>query len=149
MLLPPTNMRGCERLEPYAGKLARTVLRGGGPSNGTSLPDRRFVNALVDAKKEPLLFATPKKEDLEKVSHWEKALDAITGLVVKSFSPDDCRVLARVLNGNSAVNIQKIDMIINHLNLIKKALLDNVSRQEVASLTQEGGTNAGLPIPMQ
>ncbi|MFZ5451481.1 MAG: ParB/RepB/Spo0J family partition protein [Thermodesulfobacteriota bacterium] len=109
---------------------------------------RRFVNALVDAKKEPLLFATPKKEDLEKVSHWEKALDAITGLVVKSFSPDDCRVLARVLNGNSAVNIQKIDMIINHLNLIKKALLDNVSRQEVASLTQEGGTNAGLPISM-
>jgi hypothetical protein len=110
---------------------------------------RRFVNALVDAKKEPLLFAAPKKEDLEKVSHWEKALDAITGLVVKSFSPDDCRVLTRVLNGNSAVNIQKIDMIISHLNLIKKALLDNVSRQEVASLTQEGGTDAGLRIQMQ
>jgi hypothetical protein len=60
-------------------------------------------------------------------------------------------VLARVLNGNSAVNIQKVDLIINHLNLIKKALLDNVSRQEVANLTQEtqeGGTDAGLPIPM-
>ncbi len=97
-------------LEPYAGKLARTVLRGGGLSNEASLPD--------------------------------------------SFSPDDCQVLARVLNGNSAVNLQKIDLIINHLNLIKKALLDNVSRQEVANLiqetqeTQEGGADTGLPIPM-
>jgi ParB family chromosome partitioning protein len=111
---------------------------------------RRFVNALVDAKKEPFLFAVPKKEDLETVCRWEKTLDAVTGLVVKSFSPDDCRVLARVLNGNSAVNLQKIDLIINHLNLIKKALLDNVSRQEVANLTQERqeDTNAGLPIPM-
>jgi ParB family chromosome partitioning protein len=111
---------------------------------------RRFVNAMVDAKKEQFLFAVPKKEDLETVYRWEKTLDAVTGLVVKSFSPDDCRVLARVLNGNSAVNIQKIDLIINHLNLIKKALLDNVSRQEVANLTQESqeGTNAGLPIPM-
>ena len=108
----------------------------------------------MDAKKERFLFAVPKKEDLETVSRWEKALDAVTGLVVRSFSPDDCQVLARVLNGNSAVNLQKIDLIINHLNLIKKALLDNVSRQEVANLiqesqeTQEGGADAGLPIPM-
>ncbi len=29
------------RLEPYAGKLARTVLRGGWTSNGSSLPDVR------------------------------------------------------------------------------------------------------------
>jgi ParB family chromosome partitioning protein len=115
---------------------------------------RRFVNALVDAKKERFLFAVPKKEDLETVSRWEKALDAVTGLVVRSFSPDDCQVLARVLNGNSAVNLQKIDLIINHLHLIRKALLDNVSRQEVANLiqetqeTQEEGADAGLPIPM-
>jgi ParB/RepB/Spo0J family partition protein len=111
---------------------------------------RRFVNALVDAKKEQFLFAVPKKEDLETVCRWEKTLDAVTGLVVKSFSPDDCRVLAKVMNGNSAVNLQKIDLIIHHLNLIKKALLDNVSRQEVANLTQESqeGTNADLPIPM-
>ena len=30
----------CERLEPYAGKLARTVLRGGWRSNALFLPDR-------------------------------------------------------------------------------------------------------------
>jgi hypothetical protein len=107
---------------------------------------RRFVNAMLDAKKERFLFAVPKKEDLETVSRWEKVLDAVTGLVVKSFSPDDCRVLAKVMNGNSAVNIQKIDMVITHLNLIKKALLDNASRQEVANLTQGGGADAAIPL---
>jgi hypothetical protein len=44
---------------------------------------RRFVNALVEARKQTALFALPKKEDLEVVSRWEKALDAVTGLVVK------------------------------------------------------------------
>jgi len=31
--------RGFGRLEPYAGKLARTVLRGGGCGNVAALPD--------------------------------------------------------------------------------------------------------------
>src|SRR4030042_682668 len=110
---------------------------------------RRFVNAMLDAKKERFLFAAPKKEDLETVSRWEKVLDAVTGLVVKSFSPDDCRVLAKVMNGNSAVNVQKIDMVITHLNLIKKALLDNASRQEVANFTQGGGADADLSLQVR
>jgi ParB family chromosome partitioning protein len=98
---------------------------------------RKFINALVDAKKETFLFAVPKKEDLETISRWEKVLDSVTGLVVKSFGQDDCKVLAKVLNGNSAVNVQKIDLVIRHLNLIKKAMLENSSRQEAAALIQE------------
>jgi hypothetical protein len=31
---------------------------------------RRFVTAMVDAKKQTALFALPKKEDLEVVSRW-------------------------------------------------------------------------------
>lgn len=33
----------------------------------------------------------------------------------------------------------KIDLIIKHLNLIKKAMLENSSRQEVVKMSQEGG----------
>jgi hypothetical protein len=100
---------------------------------------RRFVNVMVESKKERTLFALPKKEDLEVVARWEKSLDAVTGLIVKSFSPDDCRVLATVMQGNVQVNIMKIDLIIKHLNMIKKAMLENSSRQEVVILSQEGG----------
>ena len=98
---------------------------------------RKFINALLDAKKETFLFAVPKKEDLETINRWEKVLDAVTGLVVRSFGQDDCKVLAKVLNGNSAVNVQKIDLVIRHLNQIKKAMLENSSRQEAAALVQE------------
>jgi hypothetical protein len=65
-------------------------------------------------------------------------LDAAPGLVCKSFSPDDCRVLARVHQGNAHLNLAKIDLIIQHLNRIKKAMLENASRQEVSRLAQGG-----------
>jgi len=99
---------------------------------------RRFVNALVTARKQTALFALPNKEDLEIVNRWEKVLDAVTGLVCKSFSPDDCRVLARVHQGNAHLNLTKIDLIIQHLHRIKKAMLENASRQEVSRLAQGG-----------
>lgn len=97
---------------------------------------RRFVNAMLEAKKERFLFALPKKEDLEIIGRWQRTLDSVSGLVMKSFSPDDCRVLATVMNGNTAVNIEKIDLIIKHLNLMKKAMLENLSRQEVSGIIQ-------------
>jgi len=101
---------------------------------------RRFVNAMVDSKKDKVLFAMPKKQDLEIVNRWEKTLDAVTGLIVKSFSPEDCKVLARVCQGNAQVNLIKIDMIIKHLNQVKKAMLENASRQEVYGIIN-GGAN--------
>jgi len=101
---------------------------------------RRFVNAMVDSKKDKVLFAMPKKQDLEIVNRWEKALDAVTGLIVKSFSLEDCKVLARVCQGNAQVNLIKIDMIIKHLNQVKKAMLENASRQEVYGIIN-GGAN--------
>jgi hypothetical protein len=99
---------------------------------------RRFVNALVEAKKDQVLFELPKQQDLEIINRWEKTLEAVTGLIVKSFSPEDCKVLARVCQGNAQVNLMKIDLIIKHLNQIKKAMLENASRQEVYGLRQTG-----------
>lgn len=99
---------------------------------------RRFVNALVEAKKDQVLFEMPKQQDLEIINRWEKTLEAVTGLIVKSFSPEDCKVLARVCQGNAQVNLMRIDLIIKHLNLVKKAMLENASRQEVYGLRQTG-----------
>ena len=43
-----------QRLEPYAVKVARTVLRGGGDGNATSLPDVR--HEVVDVAVMPLEY---------------------------------------------------------------------------------------------
>ena len=64
--------------------------------------------------------------------------EAVTRLSTKSFSPEDCRVLAKVHQGNTQVNLEKIDLIVKHLNLIKKAMLESASRQEAARLAQGG-----------
>ena len=100
---------------------------------------RRFVTALVEAGRRGPFSPCPKKEELEVVSRWEKTLDAVTGLIVKSFAPDDCQVLARVFQGNAQANVLKIDLIVKHLNDIKKALLENASRQEVRQITKAEG----------
>jgi len=53
-----------KRPEPYAGKLARTVLRGGDASNGFSLPDRSLTGISPDLNYEPAfcgLFSAQRK----------------------------------------------------------------------------------------
>jgi ParB family chromosome partitioning protein len=97
---------------------------------------RQFVSALLEARKQTVLFEMPKKEHLEVLNRWERVLNAVTRLISKSFSPEDCRVLAKVHQGNTHVNLEKIEMIIKHLNLVKKAMLENASRQEAARLAQ-------------
>ena len=107
---------------------------------------RRFVNALVEADKQKAMFESPKKEHLETANRWERVLNAVTRLICKSFSPEDCRVLAKVYHGNTQVNLEKIDLIIKHLNLIKKAMLEAASRQEAARLTKGGKENVRVEV---
>ena len=56
LLIPPLfcrfDLSDFKRLEPYAGKLARTVLRGGVASNSYSLPD---IKPFVQLIKTPLM----------------------------------------------------------------------------------------------
>jgi ParB family chromosome partitioning protein len=97
---------------------------------------RRFVNALVDASKQTALFEQPKKDHLEVANRWERVLNAVTRLICKSFSPEDCRVLARVCQGDIQLNLTRLDLIMKHLSEIKKAMLEAASRQEAARLAQ-------------
>ena len=134
-IISPSQAFEMSRLsEPEEQELVFRKIKGGELPTYNHL--RRFVNALVEARKQTALFALPKKEDLEVVSRWEKALDAVTGLVVKSFAPEDCRVLAKVYQGNTQVNLAKIDLIVRHLNMIKKAMMENAGRQEVMRMVQ-------------
>jgi ParB family chromosome partitioning protein len=134
-IISPSQAFEMSRLsEPEEQELVFRKIKGGELPTYNHL--RRFVNALVEARKQTALFPLPKKEDLEVVSRWEKALDAVTGLVVKSFASEDCRVLAKVYQGNTQVNLAKIDLIVRHLNMIKKAMMENAGRQEVMRMAQ-------------
>jgi len=107
---------------------------------------RRFVNALVEAGKQTALFDQPKKEQLEVINRWERVLEAVTQLICKSFSPEDCRVLARVCQGDIQLNLTRLDLIMKHLSEIKKAMLEAASRQEAARLTKGGKENVRVEV---
>lgn len=49
VVTPRPPLRALFRLEPYAVKVARTVLRGGGGSNVVSLPDFGITKSSVNA----------------------------------------------------------------------------------------------------
>jgi hypothetical protein len=46
----PVRLRAVGRLEPCAGKLASTVLRGGSAGNGRLLPDEKAIAHPVDSR---------------------------------------------------------------------------------------------------
>jgi hypothetical protein len=50
------SQRRCPRLEPYDGKLSRTVLRGGGGGNAASLPGSRHAASIVAVTQKEVLM---------------------------------------------------------------------------------------------
>lgn len=93
---------------------------------------RRFVNALIEARRQRPLFELPSKEkQAEVVNRWERSLEAVSKLVGSSFSSKDCEILAKVYQGDTELNITKIDLVIGHLNMVKAAMLENLSSRQV------------------
>jgi len=62
-------------------------------------------------------------------------IEAIIGLIHRSFNRDDLSLLPMVLQGANRQNIEKIDEIIVQLNKIKRALLQAESHREVMEQT--------------
>jgi ParB family chromosome partitioning protein len=88
---------------------------------------RRFVNALVAARRQQPLFEVSAEKKAAVVSRWEKSLEAVSKLICSSFSSRDCEILSKVFEGDSELNIAKIDLVVNHLKMIKTALQENLS----------------------
>ena len=92
---------------------------------------RRFINSLLDTRRQPALFDMPSREkQAEVITRWEKSLKAVSELICSSFSAKDCEILAKVFKGDTDLNITKIDLITGHLKLIKNAMLENASARE-------------------
>jgi len=86
---------------------------------------RAFVNGLVDSRAEvPLFDITPLTEKERAVlTSYEGVMDRIVAFLNRSFKDNELVVLKKVLSGNRAENIDKIDHIIRHLQKIKSALV--------------------------
>jgi len=92
---------------------------------------RSLVNAMLFAQEQESFLPEPTPEEKAVNTKYDRMIDNIVQFINRCFNREDMTVLAAVLSPAARVNIERIDMIITHLNRIKKALLHADSTREV------------------
>ena len=96
---------------------------------------RALVNAIVAAEAQSSFLPEPTAQEIAVKNKYDQIIEKLVGFLTHAFNRDDMSVLSKVLAGSTKVNIEKIDLIIGHLNKIKKAMIKADSTQEVLGLT--------------
>ena len=96
---------------------------------------RALVNAIVAVEVQSSFLPKPTAQEIAVKNKYDQIIEKLVGFLTHAFNRDDMSVLSKVLAGSTKVNIEKIDLIIGHLNKIKKAMIKADSTQEVLGLT--------------
>jgi ParB family chromosome partitioning protein len=93
---------------------------------------RAFVDGLLDTSAEGTLFDIQPLTEKERavLTSYESAMDKIAAFLNRSFKDNELLILKKVLASNRAENIAKVDLIIQHLQKIRKALVVDSLHQE-------------------
>ena len=92
---------------------------------------RSLVNAMLFVQEQESFIPEPTAQEKEVNTKYDRMIENIVNFINRCFNRDDMTVLAAVLSPAAKVNIDRIDMIIAHLNRIKRALLQADSTREV------------------
>ena len=96
---------------------------------------RSLVNALIFVKEQESFLPEPTPQEREVNTKYDRMIEQIVAFINRCFNRDDMMVLSAVLSPAAKTNIERIDMIILHLNKIKRALLQADSTREVLEQT--------------
>jgi len=128
-ILNPSQAQEMSRVPKERQKFVFDCIRSGKASTYNKL--RSLVNAIVMAESQTSFLPEPTEREKTVVNKYDRMIESLTNFLGQSFNREDMSVLAKVLSGKSRVNMERIDLIIHHLNRIKKALLQSDSIQEV------------------
>ena len=92
---------------------------------------RSLVNAMIFVKEQESFLPDPTPQEREVNTKYDRMIENIVKFINRCFNRDDMTVLSAVLSPVAKTNIERIDMIILHLNKIKRALLQADSTREV------------------
>ena len=96
---------------------------------------RALVNAMLFVQEQESFLPEPTQEEREINTKYDRMIENIVNFINRSFNRDDLSVLSAVLSPAARQNIDRIDLIIQHLNKIKRALLQSDSTREVMEQT--------------
>lgn len=92
---------------------------------------RSLANAMLCTQEQASFLPEPTPAEREVNSKYDRMIENIVSFINRAFNRDDLSVLSAVLSPAAKQNIERIDMIIVHLNKIKRALLQSDSTREV------------------
>jgi len=95
---------------------------------------KAFVGAIQDAKAQSAFFEIPPPDPKAKEIHakYTRMLDKIGELLRRSFDSEDLTVLRRALEGDVAGNLERLDLIVDHLARIRKAMQVQAASEQLA-----------------
>jgi len=96
---------------------------------------RSLVNAMLYVQEQESFLPEPTPLEREINTKYDRMIENIVNFINRSFNRDDLSVLSAVLSPAARQNIDRIDLIILHLNKIKRALLQSDSTREVMEQT--------------
>jgi len=102
---------------------------------GTYNKLRSLVNAMLFVQEQESFLPEPTPQEREVNTKYDRMIEQIINFINRCFNRDDMSVLSAVLTPAAKMNIERIDMIIQHLNKIKRALLQSDSTREVLEQT--------------
>lgn len=132
-ILSPSQAQEMSRLpRHYQGLVFEKIAAG---QAGTYNKLRALVNAILYAQEQSSFLPEPTKDERETYNKYDRLMERLVSMLSQSFDREDLTVLSKVLSSSATQNIDRIDLIIQHLNKIKKALLQADSTREVLEQT--------------
>ena len=128
-VLTPSQAFEMSRLKPEHQRKLFVLIGQGKADTYNKL--RALTTAMIQQEQQPGFFAPPDPKQQEVRAKYDRMLEGVLRLVERSFDAEDMSVLKTALQGNVALNVERIDLIIKHLNKIKRALVEAQSHQEV------------------
>lgn len=128
-ILSPTQAREMSRLPKEKQGICFDMISAGRANTQNKLT--AIVNAMLYAENQASFLPEPTLEERKVNSKYDRMIENIVSFINRAFNRDDLSVLSAVLTPLARVNIERIDLIIQHLNKIKRALLESDSAREV------------------
>jgi ParB family chromosome partitioning protein len=132
-ILNPTQAREMSRLPKDKQGILFDMISAGKAStqNGVTA----VVNAMLCTQEQASFLPEPLPAERKVNNKYDRMIESIVSFINRAFNRDDLSVLSAVLTPAARVNIDRIDLIIFHLNKIKRALLQADSKREVLEQT--------------
>lgn len=128
-ILTPSQAQELSRLPKEKQEILFDKISAGKANTYNKL--RSLVNAMLYTQEQESFLPEPTPQEREVNTKYDRMIENIVQFINRCFNRDDLSVLSAVLTPAAKVNIERIDMIILHLNKIKRALLQSDSTREV------------------